>query len=310
VAANHNLEVALVGELTTSPDDDSDAKSAETANASSSAVSDAQVGLCVFCDQTRQLADEDLFPLWSNKIMRDLSGGKVDVVLSERQVDVDGSTMGDVQHRRHQTYSAIKLPRICAVCNNGWMSRIENAAKRILEPMIRDTRSGILVHHQIVIARWMALKTLTADLIDHGYPTFDAEDYHAFCASPEPPPDFLGKLGRINLAGKTDQYFTLLPALTSVPLNGVIARTPLALEFSMSLGPVFFQSRYFNLRTARFPRPPIDPPNQWWTVVWPQEREVNWPPPRSFTPKMLPDSQGHWPEATEWIAQNIRRPNE
>jgi hypothetical protein len=36
-------------------------------------------------------------------ILRTMSGGKVDVVLSERQVDVDGSTVCDVSHQLAET---------------------------------------------------------------------------------------------------------------------------------------------------------------------------------------------------------------
>jgi hypothetical protein len=265
-------------------------------------------GLCVFCDEMRELSEEDLLPRWANKILREMAGGRVDVVLSERQVDVDGSTMGDVTHRRHQTYSAIRIPKVCEICNNQWMSQIENAAAPLVEPMIRGIRTGIPVRDQVVISRWMALKTLVADLIDHGYPTFEVEDYHAFFANPEPPDGFRLRIGHIDTDGKLDSYYSLSPALTAQAIGGVDARTPFALEFGMSLGHAYFITCFFNIQTRAYPRPPDETPSPWWTVAWPQDHEVNWPPPKAFTPAMLPDAQGHWPEASEWIAQKIRRP--
>ncbi len=216
--------------------------------------------------------------------------------------------MRDVRHRRHQTYSAIRIPKVCKICNNGWMSQIENAAAPLVEPMIRGTRMGIPIQHQLVLARWMALKTLVADLIDHGYPTNEAEDYHAFYTKPEPPDGFRLRIGHIDTDGKLDSYYSLMPALTAQAIAGVAAQTPHVLEFGLSLGHAYFITCCFNIRTRAYPRFPDERPSPWWTLAWPQDREVNWPPPKAFTPKMLPDAQGVWPEASEWIAQNIRRP--
>jgi hypothetical protein len=61
----------------------------------------------------------------ANKFLRDMAGVRIDVVLSERQVDVDGSTMGEVRHRRHQTYGAVRIPNVCRSCNNEWISHRE-----------------------------------------------------------------------------------------------------------------------------------------------------------------------------------------
>ena len=199
------------------------------------------------------------------------------IVVSERQVAVDGTTMGEVRHRRRQTYSAVRVP-VCRHCNNNWMSRIENEARPLVEPMIRRTRTGIPVRDQVKIARWMALKTLVADLIDHGYPTFEADDYQAFYKDPNPPEQFNAALGRLTPGGSTTST-ALQPLLTARTLNGVPAETPLALNFGLSFGPVYFQTLYPSIRAQRYPRPREDRPNPWWTRIWPQRGEANWPPP-------------------------------
>lgn len=266
----------------------------------------------MFCDfhlgPDEDFADEDLIPLWATKILRSLTGRPIDVVFSQRQVDNDGATMGDPTHERRQTFSAVKLPGVCATCNNEWMSRIERAAKDVLEPIIRGVRTGIPVRNQLVIARWMALKTLVADLRDDGYPSFDVEDYHAFFADPNPPDRFWGRLGHIDTQGKDEHYMSAAPLLTSQSLDGVEAKTPLALETGMSLGPVYFLAWCFNRRTEDYPIPSAIEPDPYWTLVWPQDQEVSWPPPYTFTPDQLPDAQGNWPEAAQWIEENIRRP--
>lgn len=71
------------------------------------------------------------------------------------------------------------------------MSRIENAAKPIVEPMMRGRRTGIPLRDERPLETWLALKTLEADLIPHNAPTPVAADFHAFYATPSPPPGFI-----------------------------------------------------------------------------------------------------------------------
>ncbi len=266
----------------------------------------------MFCSRAlgpdEEFADEDLIPRWATRILRSMADRPIDVVFSQRQIDTDGSTMGSSTHERRQTFSAVRLPGVCKACNNEWMSRIERAAKDVLEPMIRGIRTGIPVRNQVVVARWMALKALVADLREDAYPTFMVEDYRAFFADSNPPDRFWARLGRIDTQGKDDHYLSAGPLLTSQTLNGVEAQTPLALETGMSLGPVYFLAWYFNGRTVDYPIPPTVQPDPYWTLLWPQAQEVQWPPSLSFTAEMLPDSQGNWPETTQWIEENIRRP--
>ena len=108
-------------------------------------------GLCSFCDSVGRLAEEDLVPKWGGKVLPDIAWGAVDVVLSTRQLDADGRTTLEHAHQRRQTFSAVKLPAVCGHCNNGWMSRIEKAAKVLLEPMIRDVRTGIPARSLVVV---------------------------------------------------------------------------------------------------------------------------------------------------------------
>ena len=85
------------------------------------------------------------------------------------------------------------------------MSRIENEAKPFVEPMIRDVRTGVPRRSLVVVARWLVLKTLVADLVDHSHHTATPDDYHAFFAGPNPPEGFEAFLGRVDLRGTCSQ---------------------------------------------------------------------------------------------------------
>lgn len=268
--------------------------------------SDMTTGHCAFCNQTRDLADEDWISIWAGRVLRTLAGGEMDVVYSTRQVDADRATVLQHDHRRRQTYSAIKLKGVCRVCNNGWMSDIEREVKPILEPMIRDVRTAIPVRHQEPLARWMALKTLEADLIPHGYPTAGPADFQAFYVNPTPPAKFRADLGRLDLQGKEDSYFSIEPYTAAQEGHGLAVRDPLAVQVSMSLGPVWLQTVYVNLAGQGYPDLPTRGVEPYWTTVWPQDHEVNWPPPMSFTVDQLPDSVGKFSEAEEWIAKHVK----
>jgi hypothetical protein len=188
-----------------------------------------RTGPCVFCDQVGVLSEEDLFPMWAGRVLRDLANGKVDVVMSTRQLDVDGTLLRH-EHQRRQTFSAIKLDGVCKTCNSGWMSQIEEAAKPLVEPMIRNIRTGIPFRHLDIIARWLTLKTLVADLIPHGYPTATPDDYHAFYTDPNPPDGFMAVLGRVDLKGRQDSYNSLQPLRAAQTRDGVTINDPLALK--------------------------------------------------------------------------------
>ena len=181
-------------------------------------------------------------------------------------------------------------------------------AKLLLEPMILGVRSGIPVFEQLVIARWLALKTLVADLDDHGYPTFKLEDYHAFHDDPNPPERFMRGSATSTPQARTTHSSQPAPLVTSETIDGVHANAPHALEFALSLGPVYLQAALVNRRTAAYPTVPILGPSPWWSQVWPQDRGVVWPPPFAITPEMLPNEQGNWPEAAEWMTKKVRRP--
>lgn len=262
---------------------------------------------CAFCDRKGLEAKEDFIPSWAGRVLRSIYGPRLDIVYSTRQLDTDGTTVLQHDHVRRQTYSAVELSGVCETCNNKWMSRIEREVKPILEPMIRDIRAGVSPHQLEPLARWMTLKALEADLIPHGYPTAGPEDYHAFFSNQQPMPGLRVDLGRIDLRGKPDLYYSISPMTAAQALGGLSMRDPVALELSFSMGALWVQTLFIPTAARTYPELPTRPVTPHWTTVWPSSGEANWPPPYSFTSDQLPTSLSSFPEAEAWIAEHVRK---
>ena len=116
---------------------------------------------CPFCGERRRETVEDAWPRWLNKVMLDPQGAGQAHDISI----VDGVPM--VRRRRKVvSYNTERVRGICADCNNGWMSRLESAAKPILTPMILGEPVTLSTADQQVVAAWA---TKTALVLEYSH---------------------------------------------------------------------------------------------------------------------------------------------
>lgn len=110
---------------------------------------------CAFCGSTEPLTREHVFGQWVSKIGLDLNP------VQHRAGPLNGlpRDMGEQAPFRQTVKS------FCASCNNGWMSRLEVAAQRVLTPLILGGSATITPADQAVIATWVQKTALTAMLI-------------------------------------------------------------------------------------------------------------------------------------------------
>src|SRR5688572_15295566 len=107
---------------------------------------------CLFCPSTK-LSGEHLWPAWICKLYG--ADQYAHTVVNAR----DGW-----QHERMRNSITHKFACVCARCNNGWMSEIENRASSVLRPMIGGrfpTKFGR--HAQHTIAVWLSLRLIIFD---------------------------------------------------------------------------------------------------------------------------------------------------
>ncbi|WP_246076550.1 hypothetical protein [Amycolatopsis cihanbeyliensis] len=99
-----------------------------------------------------------------------------------------------------------KVREVCGTCNNGWMSKLEGVARRVLTPFILGEPGAISPEDQGAVATWIQKTALTAMLVSseedrkggYGLP---ASEYHALYAlrdKAQPLPGSQFWIGRYN----------------------------------------------------------------------------------------------------------------
>ena len=97
---------------------------------------------CIFCG-TRGLTKEDAWPLWLMRRFNASSG-----------VVVNAARAGLPPAEWRQTSHFTKVKFVCAGCNNGWMSRLENETKSIIESLLEQTTESLSPEQQFTLGRW------------------------------------------------------------------------------------------------------------------------------------------------------------
>src|SRR5213593_3811716 len=88
----------------------------------------AEVRECIFCGSSDELTREHIWSDWVRKL-----------VPSDKP-EMHFHRFGPIGSEQERSYPKRpyrwRLRVVCKTCNNGWMSRIDDAAKPIAEPMI------------------------------------------------------------------------------------------------------------------------------------------------------------------------------
>lgn len=131
---------------------------------------------CVFCGARRALTIEHAWPEW----------------IVERWGRGDYHHVHRTEAGAFREYSApnlaVRVRRVCKVCNHGWMSDLENKSKRLLIWLMELRSLHLSTEDQNLVALWA---TKTAMMLGFTHPTrrsiADA-DYHHLYEHQQPPP--------------------------------------------------------------------------------------------------------------------------
>lgn len=127
---------------------------------------------CAFCPSTADITGEHIWSAWMNDLFPVTDA-------TFRQVKMDGS----VVRQWHAPELNLKAKVVCATCNNGWMSDIENLyAKPAMADLILGKRVGAIMPKR---ARGLSLFAFkTAVVANHSLPKdelfFEQSDRYAF----------------------------------------------------------------------------------------------------------------------------------
>jgi hypothetical protein len=104
---------------------------------------------CAFCQRSGvKMSREHVLPHWLS-----LAGSDAGQYILER----DSKTI-------RTPLIELVTKRVCEDCNTGWMSRIEDGAKAVLEPVLDASAMAITETDRWIIARWFTKTILTAQL--------------------------------------------------------------------------------------------------------------------------------------------------
>jgi hypothetical protein len=87
---------------------------------------------------------------------------RIDEPVSHRQRFAIAGECETVREYRRAPWT-VTVGAVCAGCNNGWMSRLEDETKRIAEEMVRGNAQQLSTREQATLAMWAALKVLVAE---------------------------------------------------------------------------------------------------------------------------------------------------
>lgn len=148
---------------------------------------------CVFCGSTGTLSTEHVIPRWLRNAL----------VITGPVKQYTGTAYTGAA----ETLSVV-FHEVCERCNNGWLARLETAARPVLEPLLLgaapDTTILLDPDQQAILATWAVKTALLLTLgefrgTDHGWiPATSLQWLHDHCGSRMPPPGTRVWIGGFN----------------------------------------------------------------------------------------------------------------
>ena len=227
---------------------------------------------CIFC-AGKKLNREDLWPVWV-----------VESVAQDRSAEIE-RIFG---RNSPVTYGGkyVKARCVCEQCNGGWMSRLEESAKPILNPMIHDSSCAIDYVQQSVIAAWTIKTAMVFECTKSESAFYSPADRHHLFTWRTPPPDSFVWIGRYVNSHSLfiENHYLSNAKPTNVLSEGCVT--------TFAIGRLVLQSftarrrpdgegKRITLHPKRGQR------NRLLIQVWPAlEQVIRWPPPLYFGPSI------------------------
>lgn len=153
---------------------------------------------CPFCGQTRSRSKEHVWAQWlhdtpgAQYLINQSHGERIPIEHTSVSRAADGRLQRQLkisgQYAKYLTHVTVW---VCSNCNSGWMSQLENEARRILKPFILDGKTFVVLGQNDLrllatwaIKSWMAY-SLTLSDIENPFTTKD--DYGSIAQTSQPP---------------------------------------------------------------------------------------------------------------------------
>ena len=227
---------------------------------------------CIFC-AGKKLNLEDLWPVWVIKS-----------VVGKRSSEIERTLGRDVPVSYPGKY--LKSHCVCESCNGGWMSRLENSSKPVLEPMIHDSACAVGYREQLTVATWVLKTAMVFECTKADSAFYSTADRRHLYTWRTPPPDTFVWIGRyVN----SHALFVENHYLSNAKPTGALSEGCVT---TFAIGRLIMQSFTARRRpNAEGKRITVHPKRGEWdrllTQVWPTaDQVVRWPPPLHFGPSL------------------------
>lgn len=139
---------------------------------------------CIFCGAGK-LTREHIWPAWAGIHFERTEDDQHTLEFGTYRHNAP-PTEPTYRHRQGRVVS-VKLKVVCAACNSGWMSRLEESAKPVLQRLILGVEQTLTEDDQRLLVRWVTLKMMVAEQLHPEHAVFGQADRTAFMETREPP---------------------------------------------------------------------------------------------------------------------------
>ena len=120
---------------------------------------------CIWCGGSPRTA-EHLWPEWFSKLVPKSRQSHDNLKMRVRYNLPAAVILAPEVRKRPGDPASLTLKVVCEPCNNVWMGRVEEAAKRVMTPLILGHPAILTPDDQRCIVEWLALKSMIGEYDD------------------------------------------------------------------------------------------------------------------------------------------------
>lgn len=220
------------------------------------------------------MTSEHVYPLWTREtVLPDVRGDSGYIFGSEEQrLVVPGLPV-----------AAIKVKRVCARCNNGWLHDLEQKAKPLLTRPIQGDPKTFRFMDVWTVATWAYKTCILADLA--GTKLLGPRGFRWLHTWQCPPRDVVVTMAAYG-GPRFPQYGSSVPVHYKVETGSGQKFDLDAYVLTIGIGHLVFQVFGHHIEQA-VDLVPKDWKREYCEVIWPAPGSVRWPPPRHLDDEKL-----------------------
>jgi hypothetical protein len=231
--------------------------------------------ICIFCSNPANSREH----IWANWLKDYVPRTQINYDEARIWVNADGRKEPSLRHRAGDPRSR-SLRIVCAACNNGWMSRMQERAKPILVPLIRGEDRTLDAKEQGAVSGWAALLVIIAEYAHRDWVSVPVVDRAWIKSSSLAPPNWLVWAGRfIAPHGESRMSRSVFPIVSNAEFATLAGREGVRLFNGQASTFLVGQLLVHTLSAPRRLRFTLDPKLELkLRLICPPRRQVEWPP--------------------------------